>query len=215
MYIHKNVPIIELPDEVLQNRGGISSDIATLELFKTEMAPFYPITIFAQMHGEDDKPLTHIEYVFATLNDRPEIQAKPPIRSTDKKYHFRDTTKYKTDKPYPVAAPQQIGVLTKKKIDAWLDYYAARKAYLMGLENENAKKIAEFVKKYSEAGGILKEQQHAPHLLNGRIERGGLEYTVRIDTDTGSISEKIELQHNYGNNLQKFVEMSTNHHADK
>jgi hypothetical protein len=96
--------------------------------------------------------------------------------------------------------PQNIGVLTTKKIENWVKYYENLDAIFSAKNNDNKNTIQEFRNKL--AGLPVKWSKDN---ASGYIDNNGLTYYFNI-CETGHITERIEIKDR--SNLETFLKLS-------
>ena len=143
------------------------------------------------------------------------------VRKQDRKYNVYDMSIHtlknisRHDIPTIQAKfqePQRIGVLTRKKLDAWIEYRMQIQKACNALDAENAAKIANFktsldglpVKWYSKKGSDLHE--------SGRIDLNGLTYEFTIKD--GYINKKLVLDV-YSTDIEVFKQLADNKYIKK
>lgn len=98
--------------------------------------------------------------------------------------------------------PNQIGVLTAKKVERWIDYYTQFYTALVGINNENKRKIDEF-RAYLNTFPDVCWCDHS----RGYIERNGLRYDFRIENTRYQGEVKLSSQ---SYDLADFEKLSDN-----
>ena len=122
----------------------------------------------------------------------PDIYTLPQVARN----HVNDTIRFITE-------PNQIGVLTTNKINAWVTYWYEAYAQVQAKNNERTNKIEAFMKSL--------EGQNVEWFKNktaGEIKKGGLIYKFSISD--GYISESIDKDFNLPTSLASFIKMSDN-----
>ncbi len=141
-------------------------------------------------------------------------------KSYDKKYHFY------MDKKYPFVnyqdtnriseqfkKPVEVGVLSTKKINDWINYLMNIDKEEKKLSNEKQEKIDTFLKtlEHEPVKWINKsfdtDSKYNGYDIQGGIIKNGINYSFRIDKDSGYIRETIEIDWRTKQNLQSFKAM--------
>lgn len=201
------------------NTDALEKEVALCQ----DISKFYPAEVYINISEYSDKRNGTL-YFF----EHPRVKITHPLNirvdysDHKKKYSFYamklhdlrnishpDVTKAANE----IGEPQQIGVLTLKKIQAWIDYYEKLYQVLEVKNNETADKIQSF--RDSLKGqpvhwyGSLNEQQKQNR---GCIEKGGLcfEFTIQ---DT-CIDTSIKVAPGHGNSLKSFLKMADNKYID-
>jgi hypothetical protein len=102
-----------------------------------------------------------------------------------------------------IQEPQNMGVLTAKKLQSWIDYYNDRRVRITAAEAEASRLIAEFkesIKPY--------KPQYNKDQTRGYIQRSGLEFTFEI-TPSGYIHQHIKVDAD-SHNLKTFLKLTNN-----
>lgn len=121
---------------------------------------------------------------------------------------FSKLTHYKiTDIQKTFKAPNNIGVLSTKKLTDWVNY--CQDVY-KALKEENEKltdKVEEFLKTI-ENENVIWFSKDNDNYKEGEIIRGGLVYKFKIDQ--GSITQEIKIHYKTNNTLNMFKKLSNN-----
>lgn len=96
--------------------------------------------------------------------------------------------------------PNQIGVLSSKKLIDWMTYYDLVLAHLEKLSAENKNKIDLFLESIKDLPVDKRDK-------SGYYERNGLEFSYRIETEY--VSTKIELRAK-NHDLETFLQLADN-----
>lgn len=114
--------------------------------------------------------------------------------------------------------PNNVGVLSKSKISAWVDYLTKIYIELVDLSNKRSAKVDAFVKEAINAGIPVKQSTREYGNKNdysGRVVKNGISYEVEISGDNGYISQKIEKNYSVDNSLEAFLQLSDNKYIAK
>ena len=192
-------------------KDGFNVDVRnvndSIELQK-EVAKFYPCEVMLMFNHYDNKE--HFEHSIVQLkNDLCSISIN---KNWDgKKYHIgtndyvaNNLSSYqKNDIIKSFEAPNNIGVLSNKKIQQWIDYINQYVTEIRNKDKENSDKIALFLES-------IKDEPVKWYSENkrGAIIKNGLRYEFNIDA--GNIDEKISLEYFGGQNLELFKQLSDN-----
>lgn len=192
-------------------KDGFNVDVRNvndnIELQK-EVANFYPCEVVLMFNYYDNKE--HFEHSIVQLkNDLCTISIN---KNWDgKKYHI-GTNDYvannlnsyqRNDIIKSFETPNNIGVLSTKKVQQWIDYINQYVTEIRNKDKENSDKIALFLES-------IKDEPVKWYAENkrGAIIKNGLSYEFNIDA--GNIDEKISLEYFGGQNLELFKQLSDN-----
>lgn len=192
-------------------KDGFNVDVRNvnecIELQK-EVVKFYPCEVMLMFKHYDNKE--HFEYSIVQLkNDLCSISIN---KNWDgKKYHI-GTNDYvannlsgyqRNDIIKSFKAPNNIGVLSTKKIQQWIDYINQYVTEIRRKDKENSDEIALFLES-------IKDEPVKWYAENkrGAIIKNGLRYEFKIED--GYIDEKISLEYFGGQNLELFKQLSDN-----
>lgn len=192
-------------------KDGFNVDVRNvnecIELQK-EVVKFYPCEVVLMFNQYDNKE--HFEHSIVELkNDLCSISISKDWRG--KNFHI-GTNDYvannlnsyqKNDIIKSFEAPNNIGVLSTKKIQQWIDYINRYVTEISDKDKENSNKIALFLES-------IKDEPVKWYAENkrGAIIKNGLRYEFNIDN--GCIDEKIILEYFWGQNLELFKQLSDN-----
>lgn len=192
-------------------KDGFNVDVRNvnecIELQK-EVVKFYPCEVVLMFNQYDNKE--HFEYSMVQLkNDICAISisknwtgTKYNISTND--YAANNLSYYqKNDIIESFEAPNNIGVLSTKKIQQWIDYINLYVTEIRRKDNEYSDKVALFLE--SLKGEAVKWYSENKR---GAIYKNGLRYEFNIDN--GYINEKITLEYFGGQNLELFKQLSDN-----
>lgn len=183
----------------------IKADIARAE----EISKFHPCEIvFNVSEHEGTKYFEHTNLKLA--HDKLEFN----IRFDDyrKKYHIycpsitnlKNVTSYTmSDEKKKLTEPNQIGVLTTKKIMDWIKYYEQLYANLEAIDNKNNNQEAEFLA--SLKGHNVKFYNNGK---SGEIIKNGIKFSFKIEPTY--ISQTIEVHYECKSNLDTFLKLADN-----
>lgn len=101
---------------------------------------------------------------------------------------------------FPFTEPNHIGMYTKKKVDAWIDYLLKVHYKAVELDKERAQKIETFFKEIERIGGYRGD--------SGEIERNGVLYSWKIEN--GHIYQWLKLSTQVIANLDNFKALAVN-----
>ena len=91
--------------------------------------------------------------------------------------------------------PQGVGVLTKKKIQDWIDFLSTVYAEIVKLSAETVKEVEKFRAEVKNAGAVFYKSQDEYNLrhgiFSGYISKNGLRYGFEVG-DEGYISREIK-----------------------
>lgn len=192
-------------------KDGFNVDVRNvndnIELQK-EVVKFYPCEVMLMFNHYDNKE--HFEYSIVQLkNDLCSISIN---KNWDgKKYHIGTndyvvnnlSSNQRDNIIKSFEAPNNIGVLSTKKIQQWIDYINLYVTEIKRKDSENSDKIALFLES-------IKDEPVKWYSENkrGAIYKNGLRYEFNIDN--GYIDEKISLEYFGGQNLELFKQLSDN-----
>ena len=192
-------------------KDGFNVDVRNvndnIELQK-EVVKFYPCEVVLMFNHYDNKE--HFEHSIVQLkNDLCSISIN---KNWDGKKYRIGTNDYvannlnsyqKNDIIKSFEAPNNIGVLSTKKIQQWIDYINRYVTEIRNKDKENSDKIALFLES-------IKDEPVKWYAENkrGAIIKNGLRYEFNIDA--GNIDEKISLEYFGGQNLELFKQLSDN-----
>lgn len=101
---------------------------------------------------------------------------------------------------FPFTEPNYIGMYTKKKVDAWIDYLLNVHYKAVELDKERAQKIETFFREIERIGGYRGDC--------GEIERNGVLYSWKIEN--GHIYQWLKLSAQVRANLDNFKALAVN-----
>ena len=100
--------------------------------------------------------------------------------------------------------PNLIGVLSGKKIGAWVEYLTAIYTRLEIISQEREQAVNIFLAEMREAGAVLNEEHKT-----GQLEKNGLIFTFEIHKE-GYISKNIEVSYAVNDTLENFTRLADN-----
>lgn len=182
-----------------------------IELAKThckEFSKFYPAKVMFRYSVQDGK--TYFEHVYILLEHAGLIiqvkydkhRKKWLIHSPDS--YYKNLSRWDVTKVHEqFTKPNQIGVLTTKKIQDWVSYYESIHTELIRLDAQKYDKVSEFLKSLE---GL--EVKWSNNQKTGSIVKNGIEFTFSIDE--GNISKKLELRYSVPSSIESFKKLSDN-----
>ncbi|WP_333615712.1 hypothetical protein [Bacteroides pyogenes] len=119
-------------------------------------------------------------------------------------YDFCNTDAWRNLKDFELKAPNLIGTMTPKKLEAWYQYIVAANNHAAGVVNEIAEKKRAFREEYEKFSDVhWFDESH----LQGTITRNGIRHEFSINSQ-GYISRKNVLVA-YDGSLETFLQLST------
>lgn len=171
-----------------------------------EVSKFYPSEVRYILTGDDTFVLNHCEVILThDLYFRVQLIKNKYQIYCQSLWEFRNVLSIsKLDEiENSVEKPKNIGVLTTKKIQDWVNYYE-RVYYLMKIEKELCEnKVEQFRNKLSNVPDV----EWSKDKKSGSIVRNGLKYSFWIQSD-GYIQEKIEVHYKTNSNFEEFERMT-------
>lgn len=181
----------------------INEAVELCELIK----PFYPCSVKVDVSTQEGQ--LYYQLVYVMLDGDLNLSVK---KSKDKFvincYFALDTIRnvsgYTRNEVYKqVPEPVKIGVLSTKKIQAWVDYYTEVYRRLLSIDSENQNKKAAFLKSIE---GLPVEWFN--NNKSGTLVKNGIEYTFKIEDEY--VSENIKLHYSVYATLDNFLKLSDN-----
>ncbi len=117
---------------------------------------------------------------------------------------YNDKSKYREDNP----EPKNVGVLSKPKIIAWVEYLIREYEFLIELSKDRTVKVEKFISDFKKLDG---DKNINTDFNSGRIIKNGIELSFEI-SNNGYISQRLEL-YTYPSNddpLTLFKKLSDN-----
>jgi len=125
-------------------------------------------------------------------------------------YHKREHLKYVDPyNNYGLKHPFKVGVLSKKKVQAWLDYEIAVFEKQKKESSSKIEKIQKYMKKAEKAGfgwQCINEREGYYHTA---LIKNGIEMSIDIES-LGYISKKIRLHYSVDASIESFISLSQN-----
>jgi len=200
--INEVLPVLELSD---YNQKSLTEVINTSE----KVSQFYPSQVILNFQEEDGKE--YYQYAEIKMNYKGYDFYIKYWEQKKKFIIYEDfTRRLKNVDRYALASikekiqePQQIGVLSEKKILNWFEYYLA--------VIQEAIKID--IEKGSEKDAFLKSIEGLPvkwwnNGKSGEIIQNGVKFSFTISETY--ISKKIEIYYSVPNDLESFLKLSDN-----
>lgn len=124
--------------------------------------------------------------------------------------------------------PNNIGVLNAKKVNDWITYYKKLYFELKNLSLSKHAKIDAFVINFKETLANLEDKEEYSYYRQGMspsypdqdkkpdgshsgcLTRKGIRYEFTIDSNSGYISQKIEIHYKASNDISTFLALSDN-----
>lgn len=204
---------IEL-EEFLKLKIEPDRDFETLESLVIEVFKYFPAKIMVRLDEHEGKK--YYQYGEVRLL-HPDIHMSVKYDQYRKKYHitadmrehFQNIT---TDTVNSVKSdlnkPNEIGVLSAKKILEWVHYYEAIYSRIFRKDQENGSAKAAFLKSIE---GLPVKWSHDKK--QGSIVKNGVEFSFTIG-DT-YVSKKLELHYSVDASLESFKALADNKYKDK
>lgn len=175
----------------------------------SKFIPCEPLFIVDEEEGQN-----YFQYAEIKIVDPLQFVIK--YESYRKKFHiycrsidldFKNIDRYTIERERKkLTEPNQIGVLTTKKINDWLNYYRELHKALSEINKANSNEIETFLK--SIEGLSVKWWNNKKQ---GEIVMGGLVFKFHIHETY--VSTEIEKHYETGRDLQTFLKLSKNHYA--
>jgi uncharacterized protein YfcZ (UPF0381/DUF406 family) len=207
--IMKNVSLQEFMSMHIENRDHKSSYLQTAKELAEQVSQFLPVEVTVQISEEDGK------FYFEQANVsiiHPELELIISYSTYNKKYsiwcrsidRLKNITHYtRSSMRKDLTEPNNIGVLTLKKLQAWIQYYESYYALLKAADTDNGNKKDAFLR--SLEGQPVEWFNKGTH---GRIVKNGLEFSFTI-TET-YVSTKIEVHYSSNKDLSTFLALADN-----
>ena len=207
--IMKNVSLQEFMSMHIENRDHKSSYLQTALEIAEQVSRFLPTEVTVQISEEDGK------FYFEQANTRilqAELELIISYSTYNKKFSIWcrsiDTLKNithftRSSVRKDLTEPNNIGVLSLKKLHAWIQYYESYYALLKAADTENANKKDAFLR--SLEGQSVELFNKGTH---GRIVKNGLEFSFTISETY--VSTKIEVHYSCNKDLSTFLALADN-----
>lgn len=108
--------------------------------------------------------------------------------------------------------PQEVGVLTEKKISDWVKYLTEAHEQLKKISEERVENVDKFLNKMKKMG--VKINNGYDNRLSGEIVKNGLKFSFEIG-ESGYISKKIDVHYSTGNDEDTFLKLADNKFISK
>lgn len=105
-------------------------------------------------------------------------------------------------------APQNVGVLTAKKIKAWVDYLIKIYEELVVISAERVAKVNAFEALMVKNGANIRKDANYD-TFSGSIIKNGIEFEFEVYNE-GYISQKVSIHYSVDNSLEAFLKLSDN-----
>ncbi|MCX6272212.1 MAG: hypothetical protein NTU44_13530 [Bacteroidetes bacterium] len=205
----KNVNLPEFLAMHIENPGSKSDLLQSAKELSKQVSQFVPAEVTIQVSEEDGK------FYFEQANVRiihPELELNISYSTYNKKYSIwcrsidmlKNITHYtRSSVRKELTEPNNIGVLSLKKLQAWIQYYESYYALLKTADTDNGNKKDAFLR--SLEGQPVEWFNKGTH---GRIIKNGLEFSFSI-TET-YVSTKIEVHYSCNKDLSTFLALADN-----
>lgn len=173
-----------------------------------EISKFYPVKAEVTLLEHSDNTFS-LDYVNMFLtNDVCRIGIK--FDSYRKKYSIYCHENYKNVDFYKISnikekftAPKNIGVLTTKKIGAWVKYIQDVHIECVKLDNELTNGVDAFLKSIEG-----EDVRWFNSKTQGEIVKNGIKFSFKIEK--GYVSKKIEVHYSVNSDLETFKKLANN-----
>lgn len=205
----KNVSLQKFMSMHIENRDHKSSYLQTAQEIANQVSQFLPAEVTVQVSEENGK------FYFEQANTRiihPELELIISYSTYNKKYSIwcrsidtlKNITHYtRSSVRKELTEPNNIGVLSLKKLQAWIHYYETYYALLKAADTDNGKKKDAFLR--SLEGHPVEWFNKGTH---GRIVKNGLEFSFTISETY--VSTKIEVHYSCNKDLSTFLALADN-----
>ena len=165
-----------------------------------EISKFYPCLVIHDNNFNDDFILLNHDYLELRISKN--SKGKYSIYAYNLR-DFKNIDSYDLKKAQTqFTEPNQIGVLTTKKINAWIEYFESVYNHLKSLDEKQGNEVEIFLKSIE---GLPINWNYKK--TGGEIIKNGIRFKFSIDN--GSVSQRIELEY-ISNNLETFLKLSDN-----
>lgn len=186
-----------------------SNEVQNAVKLSEEVNAFHPTELFFEFSEQDGKlyfehPRVRIVHPFLSFVIRYDGYKKKYHIYCDSINNLRNIDHHnRGDLAKDMTEPVTIGVLSTKKVQAWITYYEQLYAALKALNEQHIDTIAAFRKSVE---GLPIEW--SKDKKQGWLKKGGLQYSFTLH-DTGYVEQKITVDA-YPYNLAAFLQMSEN-----
>ena len=124
--------------------------------------------------------------------------------------HRLPYVRYETEKQVKkdLKEPQNVGVLHKNKIKAWIDYLVTVYEKLVVISQQRVKAVADFEIQIKALNGTIGQKDYYG-TFSGSIVKNGIEFSYTVH-DEGYISKKLEIHFSVDDSLDNFIKLSEN-----
>ncbi|MHC1707427.1 MAG: hypothetical protein AB9842_07885 [Bacteroidales bacterium] len=205
----KNVSLQEFMSMHIENRDHKLTYVQVAQELARQVSQFLPTEVTVQVSEEDGR--LYFEQAHARIL-HPELELIISFSSYNKKYsiwcrsidRLKNVTHYTrrqvTDQ---LQAPNNIGVLSLKKLQAWIQYYESYYKLLQERDTDNADKKAAFLRSLE---GLPVEWFNKD--IQGRILRNGIEFSFTISETY--VDTRIQIHYGCGRDLETFLALADN-----
>ena len=196
------------------------------KLAATITAAGVPVSLVFELSEYDGKK--HYEHYAIFLNEAPEcLRLQINKREHEKQfsifsylqYEYCDnSTCHEIKQKSGLAEPQNIGVLTPKKVQNWIAYESELYALYAERAAQNREKIDLFLKSIKDLDATFQPLRNCDIYsngvrwykdgLSGWVKNNGLEFTFECNKGSGCISQRIKIS--ASSTLENFIALSTN-----
>lgn len=185
--------------------------IESVQRFKKEVEQFYPCEVRYFISGE----INRFEWCYVYMNANDLLFR---IYQYKNKYHIYCENKHSirnlsnsqiSEVTRKFESPNQIGVFTTKKIQAWIDYETATYNALLENEQQNKSAEQEFLKSIEN----LPVRFDRDDKTKGSIKINGIEFSFEIID--GHVYQKIKLNYSAPTSLELFLKLADNQNIEK
>jgi hypothetical protein len=186
------------------------------EAYEKVVKLFQDLNSFSKDEFEIERPGYDFDQVCVKLKGDYPIYVKP------QDYHGKYSFFLRHKLPYvdcyssgryeaKIIQPKQVGVLAKKKIDDWINYYKGVYDFLLIESRKNVNEVNVFIEEMKQQHAVmnLETSWKKEQVGRGYLLKGGVEFSFEI-TNTGYISKKIEIHYAVKDTLENFLLISNN-----
>lgn len=205
----KNVSLPEFMSMHIENRDHKSTYVQTAQELAEQVSQFLPAEVTVQVSEQDGK--LYFEHAYTRII-HPELELNISYSTYNKKYsiwcrsidRLKNVTHYTRRKvTEKLPAPNNIGVLNLRKLQAWIQYYESYYKLLLDYDTENADKKAAFL---CSLENLPVEWFNKD--IEGRILRNGIEFSFTISETY--VDTRIHIHYECGRDLQTFLALADN-----